>query len=125
MTPTRARQTALLAAAPLVLLGTLAFLVVKTQAIDFQGDSQALALLRDMLAAAKPAQPAADELEEEEADKVRVLFVDDEEKILNALRALFRSDYHVFTALNGTEALQLIKEHDIPVVVSDQRMRPA
>jgi len=75
-----------------------------------------------MLAAAKPAQPAADELEEEEADKVRVLFVDDEEKILNALRALFRSDYHVFTALNGTEALQLIKEHDIPVVVSDQRM---
>jgi two-component system, NtrC family, sensor kinase len=48
MTPTRARQTALLAAAPLVLLGTLAFLVVKTQAIDFQGDSQALALLRDM-----------------------------------------------------------------------------
>src|SRR5947209_8735720 len=44
----RVRHLALLAAAPLALLGALAFLIVKTQAIDFQRDAQALALLREM-----------------------------------------------------------------------------
>ena len=54
--------------------------------------------------------------------KARVLFVDDEERILNALRTLFRSQYHVFTAENGTLALEFVKRFGIHVVVSDQRM---
>ena len=44
----RVRHLALIGAAPLALLGALAFLIVKTQAIDFQRDAQALALLREM-----------------------------------------------------------------------------
>ena len=32
------------------------------------------------------------------SDRVRILFVDDDERVLNALRALFRNDYEVFTA---------------------------
>ena len=44
----RVRQLALPGAAALALLGALAFLIVKTQAIDFQRDAQTLALLRDM-----------------------------------------------------------------------------
>jgi len=74
-----------------------------------------------ILAAAKPAQPAAAP-EADEAGKVRVLFVDDEERVLNGLRALFRNDYHVLTADNGAAALELVKRHQIHVVVSDQRM---
>ena len=52
----------------------------------------------------------------------RVLFVDDEERIVGGLRALFRHEYNVFTSDNGAEALELVKKHAIQVVVSDQRM---
>jgi len=54
--------------------------------------------------------------------RARVLFVDDEERILNALRTLFRSQYHVFTAENGPLAIEFVKRFGIHVVVSDQRM---
>ena len=48
MALSRVRHLAPIAAAPLLLLGALVFLIVKTQAIDFQRDAQALALLREM-----------------------------------------------------------------------------
>jgi serine/threonine-protein kinase len=54
--------------------------------------------------------------------KHRILFVDDEERILTALKTIFRGKYHVLTAANGMEALEFIKRFKIPVVVSDQRM---
>ncbi len=54
--------------------------------------------------------------------KARILFVDDEERILTALRSIFRMNYHVFTATNGAEALELIRKFQPHVVVSDQRM---
>ncbi len=54
--------------------------------------------------------------------KHRILFVDDEERILTALKTIFRNKYHVLTAANGMEALDFIKRFKIPVVVSDQRM---
>jgi len=54
--------------------------------------------------------------------RVRVLFVDDEERIVAGLRLLFRPEYNVFVAGGGEEALEMVKRHDIQVVVSDQRM---
>ena len=63
-------------------------------------------------------EPAVDS---EEA-RLRVLFVDDDERVLNALRALFRNDYEVFGAASGAEGLELAKRERIPIVVSDQRM---
>ena len=57
-----------------------------------------------------------------DSKKARVLFVDDEERILNALRTLFRNQYHVFTAESGPLALEFVKRFGIHVVVSDQRM---
>jgi response regulator RpfG family c-di-GMP phosphodiesterase/tRNA A-37 threonylcarbamoyl transferase component Bud32 len=68
------------------------------------------------------AKPAAKAAAPAEGPKPRVLFVDDEERILNALQALFRDDYHVFTAESGALALELVSKFRIPVVVSDQRM---
>ena len=56
------------------------------------------------------------------ASKARVLFVDDEERILTALKTIFRGRYHVLTAANGKEALDFISRFKIPVIVSDQRM---
>ena len=54
--------------------------------------------------------------------KTRILFVDDEERILTALKNIFRGKYHVLTATNGQEALEFMRKFQIPVVVSDQRM---
>jgi serine/threonine-protein kinase len=52
----------------------------------------------------------------------RVLFVDDEERILTALRSIFRTHYQVFTATSGAEALEIVKKVSPHVIVSDQRM---
>lgn len=54
--------------------------------------------------------------------RATVLFVDDEERILNTMRILFRRTYDVLTANGGEQALELLKKHDIKVIVSDQRM---
>jgi eukaryotic-like serine/threonine-protein kinase len=58
----------------------------------------------------------------EGAKKARVLFVDDEERILTALRSVFRANYQVLTATSGPQALELVKKFQPHVVVSDQRM---
>jgi response regulator RpfG family c-di-GMP phosphodiesterase len=52
----------------------------------------------------------------------RVLFVDDEPRILLALKAVFRADYDVVTALGGAEGIERIRAQDFDVIVSDQRM---
>lgn len=54
--------------------------------------------------------------------KSRLLFVDDEERIVNLLRMMFRADYEVHTATSGAAALEIIAAHPIDVIVSDQRM---
>jgi serine/threonine-protein kinase len=70
-----------------------------------------------------PAAAPADEATTTAAGKkARILFVDDEERVLTALRSVFRLNYHVFTATNGPEALEFVKKFQPHVVVSDQRM---
>jgi len=51
-----------------------------------------------------------------------VLFVDDEERVLSALSALFDGNYEVATASSGAAALARLREKRFLVVVSDQRM---
>ncbi len=55
-------------------------------------------------------------------ERATVLFVDDEERILRSLRMLFRGRYEVLTTTSGHEALKLVRERRVHVVVSDQRM---
>jgi serine/threonine-protein kinase len=54
--------------------------------------------------------------------KAKLLFVDDEERILTALRSVFRNQYNVFTASSGPEAMEFMKRFNPHVVISDQRM---
>ena len=56
------------------------------------------------------------------AIKPKVLFVDDEERILNSLRALFRLQYDVTVTTDGHHALELLKREHFHLLVSDQRM---
>ena len=51
-----------------------------------------------------------------------ILFVDDEERVVNQLRMIFRQDYEVHTATSGAAGLQILQSTQIDVVVSDQRM---
>ena len=55
-------------------------------------------------------------------EKVKILYVDDEENNLVSFRASFRIDYEVFTALNAENAFELLKENAINIIISDQRM---
>ena len=54
--------------------------------------------------------------------KARLLVIDDEERILTALKSLFRSRYHVFTTTDGNKALDFLRKFQMHVIVSDQRM---
>lgn len=53
----------------------------------------------------------------------RILLVDDEVGILRALRRLFRkAGFDAVLAESGSEALELIRQYEFPVIVSDFRM---
>ena len=54
--------------------------------------------------------------------KARVLFVDDEPRVLTTMRILFRNQYQAFFADSGEKALELLKRQPVDVIVSDQRM---
>lgn len=52
-----------------------------------------------------------------------VLFVDDEENILNSLRRLFRSSgYRILLASGGAQGLAILEQESVDLVVSDMRM---
>jgi len=54
--------------------------------------------------------------------KARILFVDDEKRVLNSMRGLFRRDYDLFLTSEGAEAVRIATENEIDVIVADQRM---
>ena len=51
-----------------------------------------------------------------------ILIVDDEQDNLDAFRFNFRKTFTVLTAIGGAEAIEILKDNDVAVVVSDQRM---
>ncbi|NOY44959.1 MAG: response regulator [Deltaproteobacteria bacterium] len=52
-----------------------------------------------------------------------LLFVDDEENILKALARLFhRTDHEILTARSGREALEILADRPVSLILSDQRM---
>jgi DNA-binding NtrC family response regulator len=54
--------------------------------------------------------------------KATVLFVDDEERVVSLLRVMFLGSYNVLTATSGQDALRILRERAVHVIVSDQRM---
>lgn len=53
---------------------------------------------------------------------IHVLYVDDEENNLAAFKASFRRNFTVFTALSADEGEKILKENEIHVLITDQRM---
>ena len=52
----------------------------------------------------------------------KILIVDDEPANLRTLERLFRDQYQVLTAGSGTEALDILDQHDVALLITDQRM---
>ena len=51
-----------------------------------------------------------------------MLFVDDEQRVLNSMRIMFRRQFDLFLASHGAEALDIVRDKDIDVIVADHRM---
>ena len=54
--------------------------------------------------------------------KITVLYVDDEANNLISFKATFRMKYKVYTASGGMEAMQIVEQHPIDIIITDQRM---
>jgi DNA-binding NtrC family response regulator len=55
-------------------------------------------------------------------EKHPILVVDDEPEILFSLRGLLRRDFEVHTAESGAQALEILKQQPVHVIMTDQRM---
>jgi len=59
---------------------------------------------------------------DEPGGKPKVLFVDDEKRVLNSMRALFRRDYELHLTTDGAEAIRIAEQESVDVIIADQRM---
>ncbi len=55
-------------------------------------------------------------------DKIRILYIDDEEHNLNAFKASFRRMYDIHTAISPDEGRRILQENEIEIIITDQRM---
>jgi two-component system, sensor histidine kinase and response regulator len=54
--------------------------------------------------------------------KITVLYIDDERHNLYAFRASFRMEFDILLAESAEEARQLLQQHEVPIIIADQRM---
>ena len=54
--------------------------------------------------------------------KPTILIVDDEQHVLNSINRSLRAEYNIILSLNGKSALQILREHEVAAILSDQRM---
>lgn len=56
------------------------------------------------------------------AEKIHILYVDDEENNLISFKATFRTKFDTSVAISGDEALKILAKKSIQVIITDQRM---
>lgn len=54
--------------------------------------------------------------------KYRILYVDDEEINLRVFKNTFEDEFEVYTAISGAEGIKIFQEHNIDLIITDQRM---
>lgn len=55
-------------------------------------------------------------------NKIKVLYIDDEESNLNAFKASFRRDFDIKLANSSFEAVEILENTPIEIIISDQKM---
>ena len=58
----------------------------------------------------------------ERSKKYNILYVDDEAANLRVFKSVFKREYKVFIAESGMDAMKIIEENEIHLLVTDQRM---
>ena len=53
---------------------------------------------------------------------INILYVDDEMNNLVSFKAVFRVKYNVFTAISGEEAIKVLNDNPVNIIITDQRM---
>jgi len=57
-----------------------------------------------------------------EQPRPTILYVDDDMENLTSFKAVFRRSYEILIASSGAEAIEILRSHDILVLITDQRM---
>jgi class 3 adenylate cyclase len=55
-------------------------------------------------------------------EKFPILYVDDESHNLTSFAATFRKEYKIHTATNGNDAMEIMRNNEIKLIITDQRM---
>ena len=55
-------------------------------------------------------------------DGINILYVDDESNNLVSFKAVFRIKYNVYTAISGEEAVKILRNNSVNIIITDQRM---
>ncbi len=55
-------------------------------------------------------------------DAYRVLIVEDNTELIMLMQQLLQPRYHILTAINGQEALKVIRDNDVDIIISDVMM---
>ena len=55
-------------------------------------------------------------------EKPKILYVDDEEDNLHVFKSSFRRHYDIITGVSAKEGVELLKDNQVDLVISDQRM---
>ncbi|WP_339878377.1 response regulator [uncultured Algoriphagus sp.] len=61
-------------------------------------------------------------MEDKSTEKIRILYLDDEENNLQAFKATFRRDYKIFLAISAEEGREILSKEEIDIIITDQRM---
>lgn len=61
-------------------------------------------------------------MEKRSEEKIRILYVDDEENNLQAFKATFRRDFKIFLAISAKEGREVLNKEEIDIIITDQRM---
>ncbi|MCE7054857.1 response regulator [Algoriphagus sp. AGSA1] len=61
-------------------------------------------------------------MEEKPQEKIKILYVDDEDNNLQAFKATFRREYKIFLAINAQDGRAILDQEEIDIIITDQRM---
>jgi response regulator RpfG family c-di-GMP phosphodiesterase len=61
-------------------------------------------------------------MENQPEEKIKILYVDDEENNLQAFKATFRRDYKIFIAISAKEGEEILSKEKVDIIITDQRM---
>jgi two-component system, sensor histidine kinase and response regulator len=51
-----------------------------------------------------------------------ILYVDDEESNLKGFKSIYFTEYTIYTASSGQEAMEILKNHEVHIIITDQKM---